>query len=635
MQLNKRLGAVGLLSCLWFAGCGKHERESSLFHDIDQPVRSAPLWNWYVSESVQDDQVFYQQIVLANREPTLKYVDADHPLTKGVTQLLRDLDDSIRKSFTPSEATIPKPSVLLKVDERANASVMPAPICLTGFATHLTAEEMVPEETDKVFLSWDGRFRDFGAQECKSVPVASDDLPRLAAWLNENLLHCRAVVRGKSLSFEASCTKDAGLAKSFSELVVYVTGPSIVINSGLIAQFSREQVLSILAHELAHYYRSHATAATTGGPYNFFYSMDAKHNLPHRPKPDPTLEPLGEKVRAVRIPNRLYRRVAGQVWDSEFFRPLQSIIRTIDSLQDCSEPARCNSVCADTVAWLDQKNVRKDLDAFPYRNLSADEATTYLAFESRATACLSKVKLSEVGNETGESIPASAVKDALSLDHELYTRVFIKLKPEGSVLASLRQAKDTLATYLKTLYGPLKDAHDLRLGYYTVEQEADELSLEWMDEMGFLSGHAISTELAYAALREQKDLAKGLGFFPFYVPRSRCEELLKNEWRDELGKPQFVPIVDYTDPHHSSCFRAFNLSREALAHRNSYKSNELTEALALKNLRVTTDLYTNLRTEAEALRLDPSDARINYFKGLAIAPEVPDPNGFFGCQISI
>lgn len=101
------------------------------------------------------------------------------------------------------------------------------------------------------------------------------------------------------------------------------------------------------------------------------------------------------------------------------------------------------------------------------------------------------------------------------------------------------------------------------LGFYTTEQEADEIAVELMAKVG-LPGGVIIDKL----LKVQK-LVDSFGPNPLdtgTLKWTECSALRERGFRDADGKLVSVPVGDLSDPHHSLCFRAFNVSREIAAH---------------------------------------------------------------------
>ncbi len=79
----------------------------------------------------------------------------------------------------------------------------------------------------------------------------------------------------------------------------------------------------------------------------------------------------------------------------------------------------------------------------------------------------------------------------------------------------------------------------------------------------------------------------------------RCQAAYANGWKTEDELPLFVPVGDYLDEHHSTCYRAFNLYRETEAHRYPARRR-----VALPNLLTAeewTKLLDRLQTDMAAL----------------------------------
>ncbi|MEN9810209.1 MAG: hypothetical protein RLZZ488_1776 [Pseudomonadota bacterium] len=103
-----------------------------------------------------------------------------------------------------------------------------------------------------------------------------------------------------------------------------------------------------------------------------------------------------------------------------------------------------------------------------------------------------------------------------------------------------------------------KVMNEKRLGYYTYEQEADELALEFLADLGIPTG--IGSEAIMQMLKQTKKVG------PSELNYESCSELRKNKWLTADKKSVYVPIGNLADPHHSLCYRAYNLDRERDAH---------------------------------------------------------------------
>lgn len=98
------------------------------------------------------------------------------------------------------------------------------------------------------------------------------------------------------------------------------------------------------------------------------------------------------------------------------------------------------------------------------------------------------------------------------------------------------------------------------LGFYTTEQEADEIAIELLAKIGVPGGVLIDKLLVLQKTFDQWPV-------PGEVKWAECSVLRERGFKDEAGKSVNVPIGDLSDPHHSNCFRAQNAAREIAAHK--------------------------------------------------------------------
>ena len=143
-----------------------------------------------------------------------------------------------------------------------------------------------------------------------------------------------------------------------------------------------------------------------------------------------------------------------------------------------------------------------------------------------------------------------------------------------------------------------------RLGFYTVEQEADEVSIEKTAEVGvdpkdypidYLAIHqAFYAERAQ--MRGELEMVRGA------LPSETCAKFLKAGFKTERGNFQYIPVADYVDVHHASCFRAFNAYREVEQHKFQGPFTPLNDAeyQALKKQLLADGLISEKRMGAAA-----------------------------------
>lgn len=83
-------------------------------------------------------------------------------------------------------------------------------------------------------------------------------------------------------------------------------------------------------------------------------------------------------------------------------------------------------------------------------------------------------------------------------------------------------------------------------GYYTMEQEADEVTVEIMAKMGY-SGNSIVEAILDTSTNQI------------------CREKWQRGWKDENGKPD-IEAPSNRSSHHRFCYRVFNVDRQVKAH---------------------------------------------------------------------
>lgn len=106
-----------------------------------------------------------------------------------------------------------------------------------------------------------------------------------------------------------------------------------------------------------------------------------------------------------------------------------------------------------------------------------------------------------------------------------------------------------------------KRAHELRLGFYSAEQEADEIGLELLSRMGYSYRHAL--ELRFDHFRSQEGEP---GF-------AQCRQMVEEQLNSGKKFTTYVFPGDFGDPHHSDCFRAFLVAIEAVSHGYSSETS--------------------------------------------------------------
>ncbi|MCX6111252.1 MAG: hypothetical protein NTZ90_16780 [Proteobacteria bacterium] len=328
--------------------------------------------------------------------------------------------------------------------------------------------------------------------------------------------------------------------------------------------------MQVLAHELGHYYMSHQT--TPSYQYGAFYRL-GDTNPAQKPTSNPEAEALGKKlVDAFRgkIYFDDYASIEGQRFHSVLFSVLRNLAFELRAIE-CAGDSSCAKPCTLMAEFFADSAKLKPLEDFPWKKPGDDGINAYRAYEQLAQACVISIPLSNDPNVPGaDQTPATSLKVSTVEQYLGYSSQELSnaLKPLP-LDENLGQLFDDVTSKIQDLQQAqasgmnqvLSEAMSFNLAVYTAEQEADELSAEWIDQLGINPAVGISSMIKLGrewAKREPPAFGE--------VPSDQCEALYQRGWRGEKGNSVMVPIAAWEGAHHSACYRAFNIDREIKVH---------------------------------------------------------------------
>ena len=589
---------------------------SEVKHNEGEPVRSS-RGSQYVALD-RDGYVEYMADLVGVSPRDI--LPADHPLSVRLQYWLDQLDQSMRKDHPDQLANVPKPLIQVVRDSVANAFVAPAPVC---FDVPVAFGEEGSQGT-----TLDRAYLDLGTGEMSDFPedfkcVESTNGPKASLKeLKEILADTKGKFGDCHFDFTAAGkvrpSKDCKLDSSLRDvagaerLVVMKTASFVTVFTGIIPLMTEEAIVGALAHELGHYYRSHPTAQESD--FGYFYKLQKKQPA-FRPEADPALNDLGQKAvesSTVLSFSEMMTKLDGQKLRSELYFAAGSVVKNL-----CRWGQPCPTSCRETYELMQSSDFDDAVGYFPFSDDQKVDASMYAKFEASALACFANVKLSSnpkaldpdsVGWESVSSLIqapswptwlgglSSKLRRAVSKLNTVNAERLAKIPPkvttlDSAFLAASRALDDIDHVAVKTLERAQKEG----LGQYTIEQESDEFSAEWVAKAG-VNPHG--------TVEAMRSLGKGsdTSLSGFILGEEDCESLWKNNWSKGESDYFFVPIGDYSEIHHSTCYRMFNLEREIEAHRYSVAKTDAKllpegEWAALKKMAV------NLSTPDEGLVL--------------------------------
>ena len=327
--------------------------------------------------------------------------------------------------------------------------------------------------------------------------------------------------------------------------------------------------VAIVTHELGHYYKSHITLPSS--QYGYFYQLKSQ-NPDHKPIPDSNLEITGRKIQAIANLEQKIPTNFGKIYHSAFYGDIASVINAMSSDFQTSTHASCRDLYV-----LEKDKKLDDLVDF-----TPEKINKILPLEETVEKCFKNILTDSINDhtnlknfvETYLQYHLSMYNVQLNLDARVFNIKSIlgsrNIDTPESIDALLKILSKELIAIEEDLQNSLKEAITLPLGQYTDEQEADELSVEWLAKIGIDPKAAVEAYLFVAeyieTIRQQTQTTESLFLFPT-VNAKQCRSFYENKWLDENAKYIYVSIGDYVDPHHSDCFRVFNVDREIVAHK--------------------------------------------------------------------
>ena len=433
---------------------------------------------------------------------------------------------------------VPRPRVRILNVNDINAYVAPMTICYDNIGVRWVEGASGSLTPGRGAVYQDGALSDpsgpLGQLLCRHTKASSNDIVTWLSRINTTDRHCK--LKLKRLADDAfeitpgsGCNIEPNLRfmSGVSTFVVTPTIQNVTVFAGILRLLSEEQTIAVLYHELGHYYHGHANAPT--GRYNYLYHLEATNpstapqcasdlaqvNADLEQAQDDSIKATGSLAFAKQsIPTAIYQDISGQRYHT-------ALVVAIKRLVESSREPTCTT--RSTCSHGDQASQIADakLNRFALAEvgitgpLSDDERKGYLEFENEAAACLDAKAI--VANDLTPFNPGIR-------SHVLTPPSILQLLQDASFGLTLPHIGDiepqgNLGTYLNQITSRLKDKYPKfnstslsllpsslsrhqsqlgqlavarqrlegfeqraqrdHLGYYTVEEEADDLAIEW------------------------------------------------------------------------------------------------------------------------------------------------------------
>lgn len=567
-----------LLRCYWIsivlivtASCKTSAPPSELQHNANQPTRGAQAWQWIAISEAE----YYATVI-----PTLKLPPSNMflseakggdyaELPKRMQFWLTGIHHMLKTKFPELLKNTPTPKAIIVRDGDANAFVSPTPVCI-DIPVRFNPSKPVTKETtiERVSFSTDGEFTDDDPDStnkpiCVRRALSDAMLADMVKWFNAMADGCTVTFSAHPRQFTVSdrCPLDAEIedvtiAKS---LVVTTTSNWITINTGLFTQMkdSEEQMLTVVLHELGHYYRSHMTVFPR--EYNYFYHIPTKP-VPHKPAADPSLKDEGQKIYESAKMDQI-KTIEGQKFPSSLYNPILQLVHRFCRRNDES----CNRIVS--CKTLDQKFTDGSLGTamgdFPDDEVPNAGQNEYHNFEQLAENCMANIKMS---NHRSRGFLSISDVGVILKRNDLKTLITPNLKPH--LLGTVNDLKTQIIRIQDNLKNTLQNAEERRMARYTVEIEADEFSAEQYVRLGFDPHAWIDAYFTFFndPNEETKLPVSYSGYYRGDVDNNTCQQIEQAGWKFK-DRPFIPDRGGFYDPHPTACFRNYDIAQEIEAHR--------------------------------------------------------------------
>ncbi len=568
--------------------CKSLRSESDLMHLEGDVKVKAPSFFWHKISSPKELDNFVKKGDVAG----LPRLPPDSLITKRVQKIVDDLD-AIARSLKPDElAGIPKPQIYIAVDTTFQAYASSVPICIKqkvtrkGTAKWLDAEAASPSRPSRTPA---GNSNDERSQR-RSDPVAEKKLAFIKPKTGITAIEGSRDKAPDCVTYEASDVawdpqafvdlwnrqstiaedKECPIAYEGGSIVVNVSDdcpfilrdPSynliylhtqsnmITISTKTLKILDEKSIVMTLAHEMIHYYRAHTVSLLSFEPY--FFEQNASNEL---------IKPVETKAHKAivsglsLIANLKSVKQPGGVTIEPLLVPLVYKLLDVVIVPFCTELQRCKEEIEALEKIKKNENSRNALfGARGTLEFTPEGLALYHEFEELAFKLMDAMDINSLPQEK-KNLIIKLIPDDLAPFMDIPEANSLREWIEGSgkvIRANIPQ--------LKLLY---EDARTLSLGYYTIEEEADEGGLEILARSGLSLKDA---ERNRWKLFEQQELSKILPD-DLDVSYGDCKKLYDNGWRSSSGEGiSGVLLGSLMDSHHGICYRLYNIQREWQAH---------------------------------------------------------------------
>jgi hypothetical protein len=487
------------------------------------------------------------------------------PIDHELTRRLQFWADTVRVKMIelmPELATVPAPQVRVLKSDTVNAFAQYTRVSAVQDIAAPSAPAAIPEGQEVVL-----------GKECSpGCPKFKGDINAKRMWVEAGQKRinrdCTVQTVNGVLQLSESCLTAPGSAYQGPRRFNRYNGSQVVnyisILSEAIKVMSEDDMVVTMAHELGHYYLAHPVyldVPDPSAPYNYLYIKSEK---PSSGKPEPL---------APNDPNYALVKEFDETVDFSF-PPIEgqqyptviglAIARTLaDGLNQNRIVDRCVTGTDVQQCLAKGYEVTKPGQVFSDWAFRTKGDTSNPASFALVTA--SALKFEEALGKNSSMIRASTLS---SLQEKLATYIgrsapSVQLSGDkdetvASFLpAYIEKAKLAIEENSKIVARLTQAVSDKGLGFYTAEQEADDVATEILYELSFDPEVIVKNWLHFLDRSAEPQIKK---------------DSCKANYQSGFKTPVWIGLS--TEPHHGDCYRAYNAYQEIENHRETFEKNK-------------------------------------------------------------
>lgn len=575
-----------LFGCKWLTNGNKSDSKSDArFGDVfSRKFNIEHLVDGLPQHVAVDMREYAKAQWLAPPNGKLEILAPNHPVEKEIQSLVHSIHTAFVKA-NPIYASIPEPQALIIRDDNPNAFNIPAGILIPiSVVSAKRPEKPYPRSgwigvADGFLIDVENTHGFMNIDERGKPPAWAGSRPELLnsllATVQKNMPECSVALNGGVVTMADECYQKYASANKTDFGVVNVIGfvqaasaAGIFVHSGLV-KFERRHVMSILAHEMAHYYKFHTreTLREMAG-----YKHRWKEHYFRIPQyTDRTQKPPVDNSPAVlEMFNALSVGSVGRVSYRDFaLKNSTSVIRQVYHLFEAIKwrgfrmvpPPSVDSCTALSETFNELITRYTALPGEWHKAprelmLRADSQTSSCVQQLSARTALEWATLSNLNAEEKRKF-YDAIRDELSNRLNRFPAIedSFRLNSAMEFLAKQAAQFDQQARELGA------KAQQMGLGWYTDEQESDEIAVHLMALAGENPRSAADAFFKHLALVDTG------GSSTVEPSLSECRKGFLNSWKDwRFNGVPWVPFFGYTyQLHPTDCYRIYNIDKETEA----------------------------------------------------------------------